>query len=459
MRIPPEEFTPKHYEPGKNEKCLKFKSCCKGKYAAANDAFQAATAEGDSSRALKYARRHFTWYALNHKAHTVPWLASGNFAGRKLLRTDIYALAEILDKIQRSYLRLKMGKEFLKVLEHVTTAIDDPRWRDKIHGARALWLLHNDDDPVAAYEELCVVDIAKSQDSTILALYLQLRNQLHPREFPMVEFLTLVDRIIKHTPNEAWILQYSILKGLKYYLVLQPLDGSRIIEEALKNFESLPPEKRSDYGKFHYLHALELYGNLAGKPELLEKAVTGIGALIAEVESDEKATGYVGELYKLLADCESHLNNHGAAAEFYSRSMEKAPSELTKVFYGRSLSRSGSLSQARDVLTSVSEKQLNQAGKFDLAISWAHFASESHLESDLEHAIELMKSVQAHDPIFLQLRDQWIIDLLETEPKTRQVGLKNLLEKINRYFSLNPNWNGLGVDFNRMISDYVKSDD
>jgi hypothetical protein len=155
----------------------------------------------------------------------------------------------------------------------------------------------------------------------------------------------------------------------------------------------------------------------------------------------------------LLGACEEGLGNHDAAIDAYSTGLARNSTELTKVFLARPVCNSGECDQARELLASIDDTSLNEAGKFDLAISWALVAATTLVASDLKEAKERLKAVETRDPLFIQLRDGWMIELLEAKPKSEPGKMRGLIRSLNKYVTLNPNALGFGVNINRIIDD------
>lgn len=455
MAPPHPKFTAAYHEPGRNEPCvcgsgLKFKKCCAGAYSSdASKLFRNAYNAGAYEDALVHARRYFTWYALSHKAHTVPLLQARADAGEKLLRIDIEALAELLDNLHQCYFRLGRIGEFPDVIERVRHTVRDKRWDAKIAYTHGLWHLAHRHDKKAAFAALQAIDFQTCQDPDVLSLYID----ACPRRLTLTESNEILDRIISNTPKPSVQLQYRVLKATKYYLVCQRADANRMFEEAISNFDKLPEAKKSWYGKLHLAHALELYGKAANRKDLLDRGRQTVRDMIREAERQHYPPEYIGELHQLLGDLEESLGNHGDAVNAYSISLDRNPSELTKVFLVRSICNSGNYDEARKMLASIDDTSLREAGRFDLAISYALLAATTLLTSDLQEAKRRLKEIDAHDPVFVQLRDQWMIDLLEAKPKSEPGKLRTLIRSLNKYVTLNPNLFGLGVNINRIIDD------
>lgn len=454
MTVPP-KFTLEYHEPGRNDPCvcgsgIKFKKCCARTYSAkASGHFKDAYNSGDFASALLSVRSHFTWYVLCHKAHTVPFLESKTEAAKDLLRVDIEALAALLHYLHQCYFRTGRSNEFPNVIDHVSGVIQDERWSDKIAYTRALWNLVDRNDEEAASAALQPIDIKSCEDPEILAIFLQ----VNARKLTLSTSISMADRIIKHSPSQSYRFQYSIVKGLRYYLVCQPGDGSKIIEDAIDKYKQLADDEKSAYGDRLLANALEMYGKFTGRMELVEEAEKHVRKLLKVAEEEKYPNSYRAELLKLLGDCLEWQGKHVEASAAYTSSIETEPSELSKVFLARSICNSGDHSEARRVLEAISQIQLDEAGKFDLAISWALVAVNSLSLEDLEEAKRLMKAAESQYPMFIQQRDRWIIELLETKPKAEPGNLRKLIQSLNRYVTLNPNFFGIGINFNRIIED------
>jgi len=451
----PARLTAKYHEPGRNRPCvcgsgIKFKRCCGNSYSAeASKAFRAAFNRGDYEEALIQGRRFFTWYVLSHKAHTLLLLEANPDAGRDLLRVDIEALAELLENLHRCYFYLQRSAEFPKVLHHVRDLIDDPRWAEKVYFVDGLWHLVDRNDRAEAFKSISSIDIESCTDPDILTLYLD----VCPTKISLSKSLNIIDRIISNTKRDSVRLQYRALKSVKYYLVCEKAEGDRIFKESINEYSAIPKEKQSIYGRVLLAHALETYGKAGGDKEVIENAKVVASDLIREAEEKGHSGDYIGNLWKLLGDCEEDLENHAAAIDAYTQSMRVKPSDLTKAFLARSICNDGKLEAARNHLADIDVASLDEPAKFDLAISWALLSASSLRMEDIEHAKERMRAIKADDPLFVQLRDRWLIDLLELKPTSDPGKIRRFIARLNSYITLNPNIFGIGINVNKIIDD------
>jgi tetratricopeptide (TPR) repeat protein len=455
MHQAPARFKPQYHEPQRNDQCvcgsgLKFKKCCGGSYSSkAANQFRTAFNQGNYEDALVHARRHFTWYVLCHKAHTVPLLQVDERAGQELLQIDIEALEELLENLHRCYYHLGRGAEFLEVINKVRETVDDPRWRLKVTYIEGLWYLVDQDDETTAFDVLKQIDIDSCTDEGVLSLYLQ----VCPTELPLPVALSIIDRIITNTSKESVKLQYRVLKAVKYLLICQHKEADQIFEDAFARFMALPQEKRSSYGRMHFAYALEIYGKAGHRVDALEQAKSETIALVSYAQENKYSEKHIADLLRLLGDCQAALGQHAAASESYTQSFAKHPSPLTKVFLARAEANRGSIDAARLHLLELDECGLDDPGRFDCAISWALLAAISLRIDDIQTAKVKLKAIDAQAPAFIHLRDSWMINLLEMKPVQQRNNIRDLICKLNDWVLLKPSVFGMGINLNKVIED------
>lgn len=444
------ELTTSFHEPRMKEPCIcgsekKFKKCCSGEYSSKDlKKYQKHFNEGEYKTALIHARRHFTWYALAHKAHTIHFLKVDKSQGEKLLELDINALSELLENIGLCYHHLGLGKKFGSVIENATNLIDDTRWNEKISYAKGLWYLVQFNDEKSSYSCIKNINIDQCNDPEVLSLYLQVK----PGRIPQNKSEIIINKVIENSPQESIKLQYRVLKGVNQFLIFENKESCRLIVEAIEQYENLDSNKKSIYGNLQYAYAMELLGNIANNNKALENCKKVTISLIDEAHEANYKAGYIADLYKLLGDVESGIGNYSLAIRAY----KKCPSDLNNVFLAKSHCLSNELTQARSVLQSINVSNLHDNGKFDLALTWAILALNTFEKPDIELATKLLKCVETDQPYFINLRDKQLIELLETKPKNQST-VKKLIKKINNYIILNPNICGIGINLNKILED------
>jgi hypothetical protein len=209
---------PPTFKPKWNSSCLcgsgqKFKDCCR-RHLPGSDIGKKARFEtnaGNHIKALKAYRADITQYTIWHKSHTEPFALQGIPAIQPMLEIDIKALAEQINELCWTYLRIDSQSEISAVLERLRRNITDPRWQRKItyfHAMVALWT--NDDWDVARkeFEKLGKIT-SEENDVEILQLYIDLYND----QLSFAAGIDLYNRVLALTDSLGEQLQYRAAKA------------------------------------------------------------------------------------------------------------------------------------------------------------------------------------------------------------------------------------------------------
>jgi hypothetical protein len=403
--------------------------------------------EGNYKKALEYARRHFTWYALAHKAHTLNLIKADKQRGLHLLEVDINALAELLENIGLCYHHLGIGKSFSEVIDNAVDLIDDLRWKEKISYSKGIWYLVEYDDEQSSYRCIESIDIDKCTDPEILTLYLQVK----PGKLPYKKSEEVITKIIENTRKESVKLQYRVLAGINLFIIFETKEACRVIADAIIQYEQLESSKKSVYGNLQYARALETLGNISNNNEVLENCKKTVLSLIHEAYDAKYKSGFIKDLYKLLGDVENGLSNYDLAIEAY----KKCNSDLNNIFLARAYCNSTKVDKAKETLNSINVGNLDVHGRFDLALAWALIALNTFEKKDIELAKKLLKDVKTDQPYFINLRDKQLLELFEAKPKDNNK-ITTVIKKLNEYVTLNPNICGVGININKIIEDLEK---
>ena len=443
------------YEPRRNEPCLcgsgiKFKRCCLEAYSSQDRkrVFEYYN-KGLYDKALIACRHHLTWYILCHRAHTIPFLASNTKASEKMLQVDIEALADTVDLLRYCYHQAGQSDNFPLVLSQLEGAVDDPRWTEKVIYLRSLWWLADKGDRNASLRIISEVKIASCNDPEILTLYLDVCH--HNLGFK--QRIEIIDRIITNTNKEPYKLQYSVLKGITYCLINDIEEGCQIIQGGIDNYRALDAKKKTRYADFQFAHALHNLGDFTENNSLLRDALEHLEILFDRADKSTYNSEYFADLAKSLGDCMASLQKHSEAIEYYRTSLRYSDSELTKAFLARSYVNSSDQDSARKLLLSIDATLLDENAYLDYAFSWASLATCFLNKEDINSSIQYIRQAEPSWPLFQQRKDSILIQLLELSHSTPESKRKGIIGTLNRYLSLNLNFFGLGINFNKIIED------
>lgn len=444
--------------PDRNSLCpcgsgRKFKKCCLGRYQEGykSDIIHLIKKE-QFADALRACRRHLCWYILSHRAHTAPLLKAGNKKELKLLEIDINALGELTELLLYCHHKAGVAEDFPKVLENLNDAIEDSRWRDKIIYFEALWWYLEKDDRELAFAHFSRVKIADCEDPELLALYLDIGDG----RLSLVETFSIIDRICATTRKESYVLQYSCLKGIKLSLLNQIEEGSQIIANAINRYRNTDEDEKCDYGRFQLAQALYWLACLRSNDESMKQAISETRLLIEVATKENENTSYIAKLLQHLGECYPFLGEYKLAIEALTKSAQLCPEPITKIFLARAYSSDGRIQEARELLAEIDRTILSDENHFDLATTLEILAVSSQMTPDIENARAELKAGRSKEPYFVQCRDQLLIALSETSPKTEPGKIRRLLNTINRYVILSPKVFGFGINLNKVIEDIEK---
>jgi len=363
-----------------------------------------------------------------------------------MLLMDILAMADLVDLLHQCYFRNNISEKYPEALSFLENSISDLRWNNVILYQRALWYLTDKNDRNNAYREISKIDIESCDYPEALTLYLD----VVPEEISFTDKQQIIDRIIQNTTKESYILQYTTLRGVTFYLIGEVDKGCEIIEFAINHYKEVAESSRSGYGDFILAQAITTLGEFRNKKELINEAIE-----IYQREIDKKVYSSAGiaMLLKSVGDCYLFISNYPTAINYYENSLTKEEKELTKVFLSRALINNAAITEGRETLKSIKIGKLNVANKYDYAISWAILAFASLEKNDIETAKSYLKEANSSDPLFIRQRDKYLIELLELNPKDEKGKFRKALSKLNRYVTLNLNLFGIGINFNNIIED------
>jgi tetratricopeptide (TPR) repeat protein len=448
-------------EPSRNVPCpcgsgLKFKKCCHDGY---KDGYRLkATPKynaGEYKEALVACRRHLCWYILSHRAHTAPFVARAPSEAEELLAIDIAALADLVDLLHSCYFRLGMSDEFPGTLNRLEDAVSDKRWTEKIAYFHALWWLVDRGNSEEAYNRISTVNISACSDPEILTLYLDVARA----DLPFAETVDVLDRICANTHQESYRLQYSCLKGVAYCLICEIDEGCEILDQAIARYRSAGAEKRSLYGDHCLARALHTLGAFRQDDVIVKEAVTEFQRLLDQTEEDGFSAEIRAQLACSLGECFAFLGDLQAAVEFYNASLQTKAEEITRIYLAKAHVFAGNPLAGRQALDAVKLGELSAANHYDFALACAALAAASREAADIERAKSELRKTRSNDPLFIQRRDQSLIRLLETTPRSDIGTFRTILRSLNRYVTLRPSIFGVGVDINKIIEDIDKPKD
>ena len=431
-----------------------FDRCCNERYEACEKFREAKLLDqGDYLAALQEIRAHFTWRVLAHKAHTAPVMNTHAPYIEQLLDSDVETLSHLMDLTRYALFHLDRIGEMQGILDRLSDAIEDQRWKHKIiyHRAAAYLTEECETKAVAVMSRLSVGQCA---DVSILGLYISLmQSKLTPPKL-----LKVIEKALSLTSSKEDVLRFQLARATVCYRICATVDAVKYLRNGIRSYLILPEMERTFYGQHLLANALYFLGCLDSDTDKIRQSKVEFSALLSK-DGTPKLTNVGRASYlQSVGRCEMMLGDYAVAQKAYESSLETFPDSLTQIYLAEAVGALGDLEKARDILESINVSRLDHAGNQDFSLTFGALAACSCDSRDLDKARRLLEIASKGDPSFSAKRDQLLIHLLKTEP-VREVGrFVAILRKLNRWIIISPSLLGMGLDVNAMLTDMIGSD-
>lgn len=444
------------HEPTSKSPCLcgsgrRFRLCCKDEYAKPRISLNGLIAAGKCREYLKEKRAHLTWYRLCHAAHTKPYLVINPQAGQRILNVDIAAMSDLIGGLLSGYAACSILHEFPSAIEHLRHAVDSERW--KVHLDYQLTSLHflYQNDLTSARKIAGQYSWESLSDVPFLTMWLS----LFAERLDHVEVTAVAERILSMSDDDEIRLQYGCLIGVQHCLLMNFDKGIPIISEAIHEYEERVPEtSREIFGQHRLADAYKILADCSGETDHTESALIRFQSLAAYPDFTPAGLAMV---WMSIGECYFGLRRFEDSNNAYDRSLSYEKTGLAQAFQARTLIAMGRYPEARTTLKEVITSALSRANRLDFAISTARLALATSQSEDIEHALIALKASESNDPLFQNMVRDLLIELYEIRDHAgNSEAAETILQRLNRYVLLRPNFMGLGIDFNAIFKDMLE---
>jgi hypothetical protein len=200
-------------DPGSKCPCgsgLPYRRCCRPN-AALIEKSQEFFDRNDYASAERATRAELTRYIGWVFQHTIPLLRLPNGPSIEIVRIDIDALEEAVERLAIALERQGKKEGILHTFEHLTATVKLPGLDQRMAFLACLWAERPLNQPQLARKILANwPSYANIQDGYLLQIYFDLRaDELSP-----VERIGLIDRILERTQSSIERLHYATLKAM-----------------------------------------------------------------------------------------------------------------------------------------------------------------------------------------------------------------------------------------------------
>lgn len=438
------------YAPGGKENCLcgsgfKYKNCCKDEWPKYDYRVDDVSPRSPVQK-LKKLRAHITWYRLCHSAHTVQDIRSGRDA-TKMLELDLASMQEMTRNALALYKSCGCSDDYPLMLHQLSCAIADNRWAWFLCAEEALFFLVFKNNRSHARSVMAKFRWQDVESSEFLEVYLD----VHSGRLGHVDMVAIASKVVDLTGCASSKFQYQFIIAVQYFLQNDSERAEKLARQAILDFEQTEADDRTDYGRVLLARGYMHLGEILANKEMLAKAIE---LLLLECSDERFTSKATADFLCDVGQCYFALEKYYLAEKYYSQSISTSASPLASVYLGKVQVYLGRLDRARGIFADLDLVKMSSANFFDYAIVVCELALRTKSSEDVSKALGMIKSVRTNDPYFMNVIKELIVALYEL-PRKSASRVESLLRAINKYVTLNPNFNGMGVDFNSMIDDYL----
>jgi tetratricopeptide (TPR) repeat protein len=452
------------FRPAWGAQCLcgsgkRYRDCCRTRLPG-RDIGEAWRVDADRERwgaAILSLRADVTQYTIWHIDHTAPFKGGRTpmFRGKSLLKIDVEALSEYVDRLMRSYILAGRHDSVAAMLDRLACNIDDPSWLAKIAYHKAMDRLLRGDRPGAASELAKVGGVTPQSDDVDL---LQAHLDLHGSEMGLTETLAFMDRVLELTTSRSDRLQYGGARAFQLILANDPKGGHDALLEVVRIGREMEAEKPfGNLSQLWFCRALEGVAVETRDETMFEEVIRRLTPLRDGDELTRKGRAHVG---RSIGDAFRYWGRYERGIEAYRLASELEEDGALITFEAECRLRLGDGDGALTTLGRVNVPSLPVAEFADYAFTYFYVAMERTDRGALEMALDLLKRASTPQPYFETMRLTHIVttqDALaalaaqKSLPKAK--GLSVFLRSMSRYVQLQPNFNGVGINLNNVLED------
>lgn len=423
-----------------------------------NETWQEPARKKQWLKVLRALRADLTQYTIYHRTNTAPLMRMLPPEIVEILTIDIEALDESIDQLAGAYWQLGRLKEFPLVLERLRTNIDDPRWQRKVtyHQAMTAHLL---DDMAGARSDLAKLGPigAGEEDVDVLQLHLDINGET----ITLVDKLKLYDRILELSPSRTDRIHYAAAKAVELTCAgdrpgaVATVDAALIAARSAEDDEPFYPDTELWFAKL-----LEAGGIAKHDRTLFEEAAERLMKLMAM--TDHWTPLGRGHIARCLGDVLRLAGRWEEGAGAYRVGYDLDGNPACRIFEASCRLMQDRRDEALAIIEAVPFDDLDVPERADFAIAFAAIAIALRDLDRLDDAAAKLKAVAPIRQYFANenLRYQLAIEraratIAAGKPVAKSSRLLDWISTASRWFMLQPNVAGIGVNVNAMVDDAV----
>jgi hypothetical protein len=437
-----------------------FSECCRDHLPGHDmgDAWREPARREQWPKVLRALRADLTQYTIYHRTNTVPPMRRFPPEQIEILGIDIEALNESVEQLCAIYARLDRLAEFPLVIERLRVNIDDPRWQRKLTYQQAM-TAHLLDDTAGARRDLAKLGPVTAEENDLELL--QLHIDLNGETIPLVDKLKLYDRVFELTDSRKARFQYAAAKGVELMLAGDKVGAIATTDVALRvGRESEAERPFGPNSELWFCKLLEAAGIARPDRECFVESATRLKALVTRI--DHWTPAGLGHLNRCLGDVLRLSGQWKEGAFAYATGFALDGDPASRIFEASCRLMQGRKDDALTIMETIDFDALDVPERADFAIAYAAIAIALRDGVRLDDAAAKLKTVAPirqyfeHENVKYQLAiERARAAIAAGAPVPKSSRLLDWISSLSRWFMVQPNIAGLGINLNNLVDDAV----
>jgi hypothetical protein len=409
-------------------------------------------------KVLRAIRADLTQYTIYHRTNTVPLMRRFPPEQIEILSIDIEALNDSVEHLCAIYARLGRLADFPLVVERLRGNIDDPRWQRKLTYQQAM-TAHLLADTPGARRDLAKLGPITAQESDLELL--QLHIDLNGDAIALVDKLKLYDRIVELTGSRRDRFQYAAAKGVELTLAgdtagaIATANAALVIGREAEAERAFGPDTELWFCKL-----LEVAGIARPDPDCFIESAKRLQTLV--IRTDHWTPAGLGHLNRCLGDVLRLSGQWEEGAMAYAAGFALDGDQANRIFEASCRLMQGREDDALAIIESIPFDALDMPQRADFAVAYAAIAIALRDGARLDDAAAKLKAVTparqyfAHENVKYQLAiERARVAIAAGTPVPKSSRLLDWISSLSRWFMVQPNIAGFGINLNNMVDDAV----
>lgn len=450
----------KLFEISRNDKCLcgsniKYKYCCMDKISEENYSITAtnkAINNKDYEEAYIFCNADLTKYLIGIKRHTELLLKSNPRCGNPLLEIDLNALEEILNNLGYIMYYGNIAVNIDDKFSRIESLFENKKLLELIRFYRVLLISIIDKNSDRVKELLKDFNYNKIEKIELLEIY----YENIACEFEYSNKIKFLSKLINKEPDGINKIKFNMILALNYNTNGEMQSGIKVannILDLIKNYKALNEYELYIMAGTYFYCGLILEDNSYFKSSI--DTYNEILPKVQEIEGME-----ISDLYNEIGEVYLMDGKFTKAIEAFNSSLENNFNHLAHINIARAKFELGKIIDATKEIYDFSIDSIPEDNLLDYLIIMGRILVINEDKDKAKEIYDTLKILDIEEKLFRDYRNKIIINLLEQYrgfyEDTKSSSLSNAIEEINQSFELKPNFMGIGINFNHIISMFTK---